>query len=146
MSSQVEDFLSAAQEAQVIDAIRIAEMKTSGEIRVHLESHCDGDACVRAQEIFHLLKMDNTKEENGILFYVAVDDHKFAVIGDKGIHAHVGDEFWEETKEMMGSRFRESEFTTGLTTAIHHVGVQLAKHFPWDVQDVNELPDEISTS
>lgn len=146
MSSLVEDFLTQDQEAQVINAIRKAELKTSGEIRVHLESHCDDDACQRAQEIFHLLKMDNTKEENGILFYVAVHDHKFAVIGDKGIHANVGDEFWEKTKEMMGLRFRESDFTTGLTTAIEHVGVQLARYFPWDVADTNELPDEISTS
>ena len=146
MSSRVEDFLTVVQEQQVIAAIRKAERTTSGEVRVHLESHCAGDSYQRAQEIFHLLKMDNTKEENGILFYIAVTDRKFAIIGDRGIHKHVGDEFWVEIKELLVSRFRESVFHTGLIDAIHRTGEQLAQYFPWDVDDINELPDEITTS
>ncbi|MGJ8684600.1 MAG: TPM domain-containing protein [Nonlabens sp.] len=146
MDSRVEDFLTTAQEQQVIAAIRTAERTTSGEIRVHLESHCAGDAYVRAQEIFHLLKMDNTKEENGILFYVAVTDRKFAIIGDKGIHKHVGDEFWLSIKELLRSRFRESVFHTGLIEAIHLTGKKLSQYYPWDINDTNELPDEITTS
>ncbi|PQJ32277.1 hypothetical protein BST92_10225 [Nonlabens arenilitoris] len=146
MGSKVEDFLTAAQEQQIIAAIRKAERTTSGEIRVHLESHCAGDAYARAQEIFHLLKMDNTKDENGILFYIAVTDRKFAIIGDHGIHQHVGDDFWVSIKELLVSRFRESVFHQGLIDAIHLTGEQLACYFPWDVDDVNELPDEITTS
>lgn len=146
MDSKVEDFLTAAQEQQVIAAIRTAERTTSGEIRVHLESRCSGDAYLRAQEIFHLLKMDNTKEENGILFYIAVSDRKFAIIGDKEIHKQVGDDFWSRIKELLLSRFRESVFHTGLIEAIHLTGEQLARYFPWDVTDTNELPDEITTS
>lgn len=146
MDSNVENFLTAAQEQEVIAAIRTAERSTSGEIRVHLESHCGSDAYVRAQEIFHLLKMDNTKEENGILFYIAVTDRKFAIIGDRGIHKHVGDEFWLSIKELLVSRFRESVCHIGLIEAIHLTGEKLAQYFPWDVEDVNELPDQITTS
>lgn len=146
MNSRVEDFLTASQEQQIIAAIRKAERTTSGEIRVHLESHCSGDAYVRAQEIFHLLKMDNTKQENGILFYIAVTDRKFSIIGDHGIHEHVGDDFWLSIKELLSTRFRESEFHTGLIDAIHLTGEKLSQYFPWDIEDINELPDEITTS
>jgi uncharacterized membrane protein len=145
MATQVEDFLTAQEEKAIIEAIRSAERLTSGEIRVHLESSCN-DAVSRAQELFHLLKMDNTKQENGILFYVAVDDHKFAVIGDKGIHHRVGDDFWQEIRDVLLSRFRESEYQKGLIEGIKMVGKELAAYFPWDVDDVNELPDEISVS
>lgn len=145
MSVKVEDFLTASQEKAIVEAIRKAESLTSGEIRVHLESHCD-EPITRAQELFHLLKMDNTKEENGILFYVAVDDKKFALIGDKGIHARVGGDFWTSVRDVVLSRFRESEFQNGLVQGIELVGKKLAAHFPWDVNDVNELPDEISVS
>ncbi|MEO9954922.1 MULTISPECIES: TPM domain-containing protein [Nonlabens] len=145
MSVKVEDFLTAAQEKAIVEAICKAESLTSGEIRVHLESRCE-EPVTRAQELFHLLKMDNTKEENGILFYVAVDDKKFALIGDKGIHARVGDDFWTSVRDVVLSRFRESEFQNGLVQGIELVGEKLATYFPWDVNDVNELPDEISVS
>lgn len=146
MNSRVEDFLTTTQEQQVIAAIRKAECTTSGEIRVHLESHCAGDAYQRAQEMFHLLKMDNTKEENGILFYIAVTDRKFAIIGDRGIHNHVGAQFWVEIKELLSLRFSNSGFHTGLIDAIQLTGARLAQYFPWDVDNINELPDEITTS
>lgn len=145
MSAKVEDFLTAAQEQAIIEAIRTAELLTSGEIRVHLESTCD-EPIARAQELFHLLKMDNTKEENGILFYVAVDDKKFALIGDTGIHKQVGDDFWIAVRDVVLSRFRESEFQKGLIEGIELVGQKLAVHFPWDVNDTNELSDQISVS
>lgn len=146
MASKVEDFLSAGEEQRIIAAIRHAEMQTSGEIRVHLEATCDGDAYIRAQEIFHLLKMDNTKEENGILIYLAVESRKFAIIGDRGIHLKVQDDFWKNVRDVMVARFRESEHTTALIKGIEMVGTQLATYFPWNVNDVNELPDEITTS
>jgi uncharacterized membrane protein len=146
MESNVEKFLTAVEEQQVIDSIRAAENLTSGEIRVHLERKCAGNVYDRSQELFHLLKMDNTKQANGILFYLAVDDRKFAVLGDTGIHAHVGDDFWNSIREVMEARFRESEFKKGLIAGIEMVGERLAVHFPWEEGDVNELPDQISTS
>ncbi len=145
MSAKVEDFLTASQEQAIVEAIRKAELLTSGEIRVHLESSCI-DPISRAQELFHLLKMDNTKEENGILFYVAVDDKKFALIGDRGIHKQVGDDFWNAVKDVVLSRFRESEFQNGLIEGIELVGKKLAVYFPWQHDDENELPNEISVS
>ncbi|WP_213522050.1 TPM domain-containing protein [Nonlabens sp.] len=145
MSVQVEDFLTASQEQAIIEAIRQAEMRTSGEIRVHLESQCQ-EPIKRAQELFHLLKMDNTKEENGILFYVSVDDKKFALIGDRGIHARVGDDFWSAVRDEVLSRFRESEFQNGLIAGIELVGEKLAAYFPWDTDNTNELSNEISVS
>lgn len=146
MASKVENFLTASEEQRIIEAIRLAERETSGEIRVHLETICTGDAYMRAQELFHLLKMDNTKEENGILLYLAVDSRKFAVIGDRGIHLKVHDAFWQQVKGVMELRFRESEYAAGLIDGIQMVGKQLATYFPWDVDDVNELPNEITTS
>ena len=145
MSAKVEDFLTASQEQAIVEVIRKAELLTSGEIRVHLESSCI-DPISRAQELFHLLKMDNTKEENGILFYVAVDDKKFALIGDRGIHKQVGDDFWNAVRDVVLSRFRESEFQNGLIEGIELVGKKLAVYFPWQHDDENELPNEISVS
>jgi uncharacterized membrane protein len=145
MSAKVGDFLNASQEQAIIEAIRQAEMLTSGEIRVHLESECS-EPVKRAQELFHLLKMDNTKEENGILFYVSIDDKKFALVGDRGIHARVGDDFWSSVRDEVLSRFRESEFQNGLIAGIELVGKKLAAYFPWEVDDTNELSDEISVS
>ncbi|PRP66036.1 TPM domain-containing protein [Nonlabens agnitus] len=146
MASKVEAFLSANDEEEVVEAIRKAELRTSGEIRVHLERTCAGNAYTRAQELFHLLKMDNTKDANGILFYLAVDDRKFAVLGDSGINNVVPDNFWNSIKDGMEARFRESEFKKGLVTGIELVGEKLAAYFPWHKNDVNELPDQISTS
>ncbi|ALM21801.1 hypothetical protein AAT17_11430 [Nonlabens sp. MIC269] len=143
MDNHVEEFLTAQEEKEIIAAIRRAENKTSGEIRVHLESTCE-NAISRAQEVFHLLKMDNTKEENGVLIYLAVDSHKFSIIGDKGIDNKVPSNFWDQIKDVMASRFRESEFSTGIIKGIELIGKELAQYFPWDVDDTNELSDEIS--
>ena len=145
MSVKVEDFLTAAQEQAIIEAIRQAEMRTSGEIRVHLESRCE-EPIKRAQELFHLLKMDNTKEENGILFYLSVDDKKFALIGDRGIHSKVGDGFWSSVRDEVLSNFHEHQFQKGLVAGIELVGEKLAVYFPWDVDGTNELSNEISVS
>lgn len=145
MDQQVEQFLSAAQEEAIVNAIRVAEEKTSGEIRVHIEAHFSGqDPYLRAQEVFHLLKMDNTKLENGVLFYVAVKDKKFCILGDRGINQAVGAGFWNEVKEVMGSRFRESEYSKGLVEGIQLAGEQLAHFFQWETDDTNELSDQIS--
>ena len=146
MASTVEDFLTAGDEQMVIAAIRDSETKTSGEIRVHLEHYCAGDALLRAQELFHLLKMDNTKDENGVLIYVAVDDHKFAICGDRGINTVVTDDFWESTKDTMITHFKEGKYAQGLIEGVKCAGQKLAAFFPWEHGDRNELPDEITTS
>jgi uncharacterized membrane protein len=145
MDEKVEQFLSAVEEESIVNAIRIAEEKTSGEIRVHIEAHFSGeDPYKRAQEVFHLLKMDNTKLENGVLFYVAVKDKKFCILGDRGINEAVGSQFWNEVKGIMGSRFRESEYSKGLVEGIQLAGEKLAHFFPWDTDDTNELTNQIS--
>lgn len=146
MSSKARAFLSTQDEQDIIDSIRTAESRTSGEIRVHLESKCPSDVYDRARELFHELKMDNTKDANGILFYLAVDDRKFAVLGDHGINKVVPNDFWESIKNGMEVRFRESEFKKGLITGIELVGEKLAAYFPWHKNDINELPDEITSS
>lgn len=142
--SEVEDFLTQQQEQQIIAAIRHAEKLTSGEIRVHIESHTDLDVLERTREVFHLLKMDNTEQHNGVLIYVAVTDHKFAIYGDKGIHKVVGDDFWNSTRDAILTKFKESDFTQGLIDGVLLTGEQLQKYFPWKHGDINELPDEIS--
>lgn len=146
MTSTVEDFLSKDDEQDIIKAIRDAEMQTSGEIRVHLEHHAGKDSLERAQELFHLLKMDNTKEENGVLIYLAVDDHTFAICGDAGINNKVPSDFWKLTKNKMTTLFREGHFKEGIIAGVTSTGEQLANYFPWQHGDVNELPDEITTS
>jgi len=144
--SNIENFLSAEEEAEIIEAIRVAEGKTSGEIRVHIELSSSGDSAERALEVFHFLKMDNTKQQNGVLIYVAVDDRNFVIYGDKGINEVVPENFWESTKNEIQAEFKKGDFKQGLINGILQAGEQLAKHFPWLHGDENELSDEISRS
>lgn len=142
--SQVEDFLTIDQEQQIVAAIRRAEQTTSGEIRVHLEKHTDLEVLQRAAEVFHWLKMDNTTQRNGVLIYVAVEDHRFAIYGDQGINNVVPNNFWKSTKDAILTQFKEGNFTQGLIDGVLLAGEQLQQHFPWDHGDINELSDEIS--
>lgn len=145
MSRKSEAFLSKYEEEEVVEAIRQAERTTSGEIRVHLEpSTGEQDIFERAMEVFHALKMDNTKEANGVLIYVAVEDRNFVIYGDKGINDVVPDNFWESTKDLIVSHFKKGDFKTGLVEGVLKAGEQLQKHFPWDEDDTNELSDQIS--
>jgi len=146
MKASVEQFLTKSEEDAVVEAIRQAELQTSGEIRVHLERKVKGVALERAKVLFHELKMNNTKAENGVLFYVAIEDRKFAICGDRGINAKVPDNFWESTKELMQSHFKQGSFKQGLIEGIDSAGEQLRTYFPYDTDDRNELPDEISVS
>lgn len=141
---EVEQFLSGPQEAEVIEAIREAEKNTSGEIRVHLEKSLNEDAIKRAQEVFYSLGMHDTEFKNGVLFYVAVDDHQFAVIGDEGIDKKVPDDFWESIKDEVLNEFIKGNPAKGLVQGILHAGEKLQEYFPFDHKDENELPDEIS--
>lgn len=145
MSKASEAFLSKREEEEIVDAIRQAERTTSGEIRVHLEPSTGKlDIFDRAMEVFHALKMDNTKEANGVLIYVAVEDRNFVIYGDKGINDVVANDFWESTKELIVSHFKKGHFKDGLVEGVLKAGEQLQKHFPWDEDDTNELSDQIS--
>lgn len=144
MPNNVEAFLTASEEQEIIEAIRKAELKTSGEIRVHLEKTSKGDATNRALEVFHFLKMDNTKLQNGVLIYVAVEDKTFVIYGDKGINDVVSKDFWDSTKNIMQSHFKSGNFKQGLIDGIIKSGEQLAKYFPWEHGDIDELSNEIS--
>ncbi len=140
-----EAFLTASQEKEVVKAIREAESLTSGEIRVHLEPTVPGgDAVARAKELFLELGMSATALRNGVLIYVATDDHKFAICGDKGINDVVEDDFWDCTKDAIQEQFRQGNFTQGLIAGIARAGQRLQQYFPGRHDDTNELPNEIS--
>ncbi|TDN87130.1 TLP18.3/Psb32/MOLO-1 phosphatase superfamily protein [Salegentibacter sp. 24] len=143
--SKVKDFLSKKDEEEIIEAIRTAESHTSGEVRVHLEiTTGEQDIFDRAMEVFHMLKMDNTKYDNGVLIYVAVEDHNFVIYGDKGINDVVPDDFWESTKDAIVEKFKKGAFKEGLVDGILTAGQQLKKHFPWSEDTRDELSNEIS--
>ena len=142
--SKVEDFLSAEDEQDIVQAILRAEKNTSGEIRVHIEAHTRLDHMARAKEVFQTLKMGNTKEENGVLIYVAVNDRKFAIYGDHGIDKVVPKDFWNTTRNTIQSRFKQNNFKQGIIDGILKAGKELQTHFPWQQGDINELSDEVS--
>jgi len=142
--SKVEDFLTASQEQQIIEAIKKSEKNTSGEIRVHIEKSTEQLPMERALEVFHFLKMDTTKLRNGVLLYIAVESRKFVILGDEGINNKVPDNFWETEKELVLSHFTKGEFTKGIELAILEVGEKLKDFFPYQSNDTNELSNEIS--
>ena len=136
--------LSVYDENSVKQAIINAELNTSGEIRVHIEDKCTADVLDRAAYVFEKLEMHKTKLRNGVLFYLATKDRKFAVIGDAGINAVVPPSFWEDMKSEMVEHFRKDKFADGLVYGIEKTGEHLKKHFPHKQDDKNELSDEIS--
>ena len=137
-------FLTKIEEEAVVEAIRTAEKNTSGEIRVHLEKKTSIAPMDRAVEVFHLLEMHKTKEANGVLIYLAIDDKKFAICGDHGINEKVPADFWESTKNLMATHFKKGDFKQGLVEGILKAGEQLQNYFPYQDDDKNELPDTIS--
>jgi len=143
--SNVEDFLTQTQEQQIIDAIRVAEKNTSGEIRVHLERNSEKDPLERAKEVFYFLKMDKTKNKNGVLFYVAVDDKKFSVLGDEGINNLVSEDFWYSIKDAVIQHFSTGSYADGLKEGILATGEKLKEFFPFQTNDNDELSNEISS-
>lgn len=137
-------FLSEEQEQQIIQAIARAEKRTSGEIRVHIENHWEDDALERARAVFHDLGMDETEQQNGVLIYVASDDHKAAVFAGKGIHKQVEDHFWSDVLQILLNHFKKGEFEEGIEEAVNKVGIKLIELFPYQRGDVNELSNELS--
>lgn len=140
----IKSFLTKDQQSAIVQAIADAEKATSGEIRVHLESSCKGDVLDNAAYIFKKLKMHKTALRNGVLIYLAVNDRKFAILGDAGINAKVPEDFWDQIKETMTAYFANGDFTTGLTQGIQMVGDKLKAYFPIMSNDTNELSNEIS--
>jgi len=140
-----EDFFSHNEKEQILQAIRLAEQRTSGEIRIFVESRCSYvDAIDRAAELFFQLRMDATTERNGVLLYIAAKDHQVAVFGDEGIHQKVGAKYWETEVAKMLRHFREQHLVDGVVECINDIGEALHQHFPYNRgADKNELPDDI---
>ena len=138
------NFFSREEKELIKSAVKEAELNTSGEIRVHLDNHCKEDVMDRAAWWFEKLEMQGTEQRNGVLFYLAVKDHKFAILGDAGVNALTPDNFWDSIKETMALHFLEGDFATGLKEGILMTGVALKDHFPYQDGDVNELSDDIS--
>jgi len=134
------------EQQRIVNAIRQAETTTSGEIRVHVEPHCSApDPVLRAIDVFAQLGMHQTKQQNGVLFYLAHTDRKFAIVGDKGIDSKVSANFWESTKNLLRTYFAAGQYAEGLIRGIEQAGVQLQQYFPYDrATDTNELADDIS--
>lgn len=137
-------FFTAEEEEKILSAIRESEAKTSGEIRVHLAGHCRKSAYEDAVKVFEKLGMTGTTERNGILVFLALKDHQFAVIGDIGIHDKVPQDFWEKMRDAIQDDFQKGDFAKGLMEAIQVCGTELARYFPRKTDDRNELSDELS--
>lgn len=140
----LEDFLPERERARVKAAIAAAERRTSGELRVHLDEHCEDDPLDRAAFVFSELGMHRTQHRNGTLLYVNVTDRQVAVIGDSGIHTLVGQHFWDDVLELVKLHFIGGRFADGLIAGVERIGEKLQEHFPWQRDDRNELSNEIS--
>ena len=136
--------LNNEEDHRVVEAIRLAELNTSGEIKVHIENHCRGNVEERSLFVFNHLKLNETQLRNGVLIYLAVKDNKFAILGDEGINNVVEDSFWNDVKDLMLSHFKEGRFAEGLEQGIQRCGEKLKTYFPYQSDDINEIPDDIS--
>lgn len=138
------NYFSEEEKQLIVQAIEQAERRTNGEVRIYIESHCKADPVQRAKEVFEELKMQQTAARNGVLVYLAMKDRKLAVYGDEGIHAKVGDSFWNAEVSKILAHFDQQNFTSGIVSMIHAIGEALVEHFPYDAKtDINELPDDI---
>ncbi|HNS42788.1 MAG TPA: TPM domain-containing protein [Taishania sp.] len=138
------DFLSKEEVQEVVLAIKEAECNTSGEIRVHIDQEEVESPFEHAKIVFDELEMYTTQDRNGILFYFNISTHSFVIIGDEGIHQKVGDEFWDIIRNAVINEFTKGNYKVGLINGISEVGKQLKSHFPYQANDKNELPNEIS--
>ena len=139
------DFFTPEEKQQITEAIRHAERMTSGEVRVFVEGKCSYmDAIDRAAELFFNLQMQNTKDRNAVLLYIAMKDHQLAVFGDEGIHKKVGNEYWSAEVKKMIANFNRNNYAEGISEVVKDIGEALTKHFPYNNDtDKNELPDDI---
>ena len=141
---QPPSFLTEQDEQEIVKAIQTAEKATSGEIRIHVEASSKEKPYNRALQVFEQLEMHQTKQRNGVLIYVAFDDHQFVICGDEGINNAVSNDFWDCTRDEMASHFRKGNFKDGIVAGILNAGEQLKSFFPWQKDDVDELSNEIS--
>ena len=142
--SNARQILNNEEDHRVVEAIRQAELNTSGEIKVHIENHCRGDVEERSLFVFNRLKLNETKLRNGVLIYLAVKDRKFAILGDEGINNVVEADFWNDIRDLMAEAFKEGKFAEGLELGIMRCGEKLKTYFPYQSDKTNEIPDEIS--
>ena len=137
-------FFNREEEATIVAAIQAAELATSGEIRVHVEVGARKPALEVATRTFRELGMEKTQDRNGVLILLAVDRREFAILGDEGINKVVPEDFWDTERDLMQQHFKRGEFATGIEKAIEQIGTKLKQFFPYQTDDVNELPDAIS--
>ena len=137
-------YLNKQSRVEIISAIRRAEHKTSGEIRVHVRHKCKEDVLEEARKIFHRLRMHKTKHKNAVLIYVALDSRQFAILGDRGIHEKVGDLFWNETRDKMRALFAEGRIWGAIIAGVMDAGQKLKVFFPAKKGNKNELPDTLT--
>lgn len=141
---KAEKFLTKQEQAAITEAIKAAELNTSGEIRVHIEDVCPVTPMERATDVLLYLGMDKTEQRNGVLIYLACKSKVFAIVGDSGINNAVPEGFWNDVCNLMATNFKEGRYAEGLTMAVNAVGEKLKAYFPYQSDDVNEQPDEIS--
>jgi uncharacterized membrane protein len=142
---KVKSFLDAVEHDRVVQTIRAAEACSSGEIRVHVTNKTVDDAEKAAEAQFEALGMTATAQRNGVLVFIAPQSQKFAIVGDTGIHARCGADFWKSVAQAMGEDFRAGRFTDGIVKGVARAGEVLAAHFPRDAGcDINELSDTVS--
>lgn len=137
------DPFNSQEEERIMHAINMAENRTSGEIRICIEKKCKDDVIKQATKRFAELGMQKTTLKNGVLIFLAIEDHKFAIIGDEGINQKVPENFWQETKDLMADFFKTGQFVDGLIAGIDRAGRQLKTFFPRSDDDINELPNEV---
>ena len=136
--------MKAVDVERVKAAIGQAERETSGEIRVSVAPYFWGPVRHVAERAFERLGMSQTRQRNGVLFFIVPSRRRFVVLGDEGIHAAVGQDFWDSLAATLAVHFRKGEFTEGIVRAIGEAGAKLAAHFPCDpATDKNELPDDV---
>ena len=138
-------FLSETDQIRIVEAIQQAELNTVGEIKIHLEPTCSNFIpLARAKEIFLQLNLKNTVKRSAVLIYIAYEDHQLAILGDAGIHQHVGDSFWQQEKDTLISHFKAGEPAGGLVRVVHDVGQKLTAFFPKSTNNPNEISDDLS--
>ena len=140
----VKDFFTREQMELIKTAIAKAEEHSTGEIRLHVAGDCEGDAFERAVKVFHRLHMHKTKHRNAVLFYLAVNHKKLAIVGDEAIHKHVSDEFWHKVKDHIILKFKQNDYVNGLSDGIKMTGEMLKEHFPDKGEHNNQLSNDIS--
>ena len=141
---KAEDYFSLQEKQMIAQAIKQAELQTSGEVRVFVESKCNYvNAIDRAKEIFDKLNMYKTENKNAVIVYVALKHKQLAIFADEGIYQKTGVQFWNDELSIMINHFKNENIVDGITKVVEHIGVALKTHFPFQKIDINELPNDV---